>query len=117
IFVDPGGQNRIVVVKGANDALRPADVDAAAPLLEQAACIVLQFVIPLETVAHTVAFARSRGIRTIVNPAPALPVDLGGLAGVDYFIPNQTEAAMLTGRAVETRDDISACATTLLGRG
>jgi ribokinase len=117
IFVDPGGQNRIIVVKGANDALRPADVDEAAPLLEQAACIVLQFEIPLETVAYTVAFARARGIRTIVNPAPALPVDPATLEGVDYFIPNQTEAAMLTGRSVETREEIAACAKTLLDRG
>src|SRR5579872_317696 len=30
IFVDPSGQNRILVVKGANDCLRPADIDAAA---------------------------------------------------------------------------------------
>jgi ribokinase len=117
IFVDPGGQNRIIVVKGANDALRPADVDEAAPLLEQAACIVLQFEIPLETVAYTVAFARARGIRTIVNPAPALPVDPATLEGVDYFIPNQTEAAMLTGRSVETREEIAACAKTLVDRG
>jgi len=117
IFVDPSGQNRIIVVKGANDALRPADVDAAAPLLEQAACIVMQFEIPLETVAHTVAFARARGIRTIVNPAPALAADLAALAGVDYFIPNQTEAEMLTGRPAGTRDEIAACAKTLVERG
>ncbi|HMD37187.1 MAG TPA: ribokinase [Vicinamibacterales bacterium] len=117
IFVDPSGQNRIIVVKGANDALRPADVDAAAPLLEQAACIVLQFEIPLQTIAHTVAFARARGIRTIVNPAPALPVDLATLQGVDYFIPNQTEAGMLTGRPVGTHEEIAACARVLVDRG
>ena len=117
IFVDPTGQNRIIVVKGANDALRPADIDAAAPLLAQAACVVLQFEIPLETVAYTVAFARNRGIPTVVNPAPALPVDLETLAGVDYFVPNQTEAGMLTGHPVETRDDIDACAKILVGRG
>ena len=41
IFVEPNGQNRILVVKGANDALKPADVDAAAELLKSADCIVL----------------------------------------------------------------------------
>ena len=41
IFVDPSGQNRIIVVKGANDELRPADVDAAADILKSADCIVL----------------------------------------------------------------------------
>src|SRR5208283_5763863 len=43
IFVEPNGQNRILVVKGANDALKPADVDAAAEVLKSADCIVLQF--------------------------------------------------------------------------
>src|SRR3984885_13500293 len=39
IFVEPNGQNRILVVKGANDALKPADVDEAAEELEGAARI------------------------------------------------------------------------------
>src|ERR1700752_2580696 len=53
IFVEPNGQNRILVVKGANDALKPADVDAAADLLKPVDCIVLQFEIPIETVYYT----------------------------------------------------------------
>src|SRR5271167_2846364 len=71
IFVEPGGQNRILVVKGANDTLSPEDIDAAAPLLRKADTIVMQFEIPLRTVYHTVRFAESEGIRCIVNPAPA----------------------------------------------
>src|SRR5271167_559934 len=43
IFVDPTGQNRILVIKGANEMLSPADVDAAAPILRQADAILLQF--------------------------------------------------------------------------
>ena len=46
IFVEPNGQNRILVVKGANDELKPADIDAAADLLKAVDCIVLQFEIP-----------------------------------------------------------------------
>src|SRR5437879_10540455 len=76
IFVEPNGQNRILVVKGANDALKPADVDAAAELLKTVDCIVLQFEIPLETVYYTVTFARKNGIRCIVNPAPTSPIEL-----------------------------------------
>src|SRR3954451_3479737 len=75
IFVDPNGQNRIFVVKGANDELKAADVDAAADLLKAVDCIVLQFEIPLETVYYCVSFAKKNGIRCIVNPAPAAPVD------------------------------------------
>src|ERR1700685_1082637 len=87
IFVEPNGQNRILVVKGANDLLKPADVDAASELLKTVDCIVLQFEIPLETVYYSVALARRNGIRCIVNPAPAQPIDLDALAGLDYLVP------------------------------
>ncbi len=75
IFVEPNGQNRIIVVKGANDTLKPADVEAAAAILRGVDTIVLQFEIPLDTVAYTVQFARKHGIRCIVNPAPAQPIN------------------------------------------
>src|SRR5271157_979029 len=105
IFVEPNGQNRILVVKGANDALKPADVDAAAETLKSADCIVLQFEIPLETVYYAMAFARKHGVRCMVNPAPAQPVDLQALADLDYFVPNESEAETITGSPVKTADD------------
>src|SRR3954453_15593815 len=70
IFVEPSGQNRIWVVKGANDRLSPADVDAAAAVLEGADFLVLQLEVPIETVYYALHFARKRGIRSILNPAP-----------------------------------------------
>ncbi len=117
IFVESNGQNRIIVVKGANDRLSPADVDAAESVLGSADCIVLQFEIPLETVYHTVRFAKARGIRCIVNPAPALPIDIAALAGVDYFVPNETEAEAITGMSVRTIDEAGACARHLVAQG
>ncbi|HLW84717.1 MAG TPA: ribokinase [Candidatus Sulfotelmatobacter sp.] len=117
IFVDPSGQNRILVVKGANDALKPADVDAAAETLKTADCIVLQFEIPLETVYYAVAFARKYGVRCIVNPAPAQPVDLKALADLDYFVPNESEAETITGTAVHSVEDARQCAAKLIVGG
>jgi len=117
IFVDPSGQNRILVVKGANDALTPADVDAAAETLKAADCIVLQFEIPLETVYHTVAFARQHNIPCIVNPAPAQPVDMAALKNLDYFVPNEHEAETITGTSVKNLDDAERCAETLVRQG
>jgi len=64
IFVERSGQNRIWVVKGANDRLLPEDVKGAADLLRRADIIVLQLEIPLETVYYTLRFAREHGIRT-----------------------------------------------------
>jgi ribokinase len=117
IFVEPNGQNRILVVKGANDALKPADVDAAAETLKAADCIVLQFEIPLETVYYTVAFARKHGIRCILNPAPGHAVEMHALAGLDYFIPNESEAETIIGIAVRSVEDAKKCADKLVGGG
>jgi len=117
IFVEPNGQNRIFVVKGANDRLMPADVDAAASMLKTVDCMVLQFEIPLETVYHSVRFARENGIRCIVNPAPAQPVDLKALEGLDYFVPNESEAETITGMPVRNIDDAKKCAEKLLTGG
>src|SRR5580692_5145404 len=105
IFVEPNGQNRIFVVKGANDLLKPVD------------CMVLQFEIPLETVYYSVAFARKNNIRCIVNPAPAQPVNLNALAGLDYFIPNESEAETITGMPVRNVEDAKKCAEKLLSCG
>ena len=117
IFVEPNGQNRILVVKGANDALKPADVDAAADTLKTADCIVLQFEIPLPTVYYTVQFARKNGIRCILNPAPAQTVDLAALKDLDYFVPNESEAETITGKAVRNVEDAKQCASKLLAQG
>jgi len=117
IFVEPTGQNRIFVVKGANDLLTPADVDAASDLLKTVDCMVLQFEIPLETVYHSVAFARKNAIRCIVNPAPAQSIDLNALAGLDYFVPNESEAETITGMPVRNLEDAKKCAENLLAGG
>jgi ribokinase len=117
IFVEPDGQNRILVVKGANDALKPADVDAAADMLKATDCIVLQFEIPLATVYYTIAFARKHGIQCILNPAPGQGVDMRELTGLDYFVPNESEAETITGIAVRNIDDAKRCAAKLVGDG
>lgn len=117
IFVEPNGQNRIIVVKGANDTLRPADVDTAAETLRGVDTIVLQFEIPMETIAYTVQFARKHGIRCIVNPAPAQPIDAKQLNAADYFIPNESEAEVITGLPVQSIDDAKKCAAALLQQG
>jgi ribokinase len=117
IFVEPNGQNRIIVVKGANDTLKPADVDAAAAALRTVHTIVLQFEIPLETVYYTIQFARKNGVRCIVNPAPAQPVNLEQLREADYFVPNETEAEVLSGLPVHSLDDAKHCAAALLQHG
>jgi ribokinase len=115
--VDTTGQNRIWVIKGANDLLLPHDVDTAADVLATADCIVLQLEIPIETVYYTLRFAQQRGIRTILNPAPAQALEIAEIARATYVIPNETEAEALAGREVRTLDDARACAESILKTG
>lgn len=117
IFVDSSGQNRILVVKGANDKLSPEDVNAAAGLLRHADFIVLQLEVPVETVYHTLRFAREHGVRTILNPAPAQPVDLREIISADYLIPNESEAEAISGRPVRNLDEARHCVQRLLQQG
>jgi len=117
IFVDQTGQNRIIVVKGANDRLLPQDVDLAALVLRKADCIVLQLEVPLTTVYHAIRFARAHGIRCILNPAPGQPLELKEAALVDYFIPNESEAEAITGLPLRSPEEVKACAQFLLDQG
>jgi ribokinase len=98
ILVDANGQNSIVLAGGANDLLSTAHIDAAHALFEQASIIVLQLEIPLPTVRHAIQLAHRLGKTVVLNPAPVpaggLPADL--LEFVDYLIPNEVEAWMLS---------------------
>src|SRR5262245_45457433 len=97
ILVDGSAQNQIVVVPGANAALSPADVRAAAPLIRSSALLLCQLEVPLDSVHEALRIAREAGTRTLLNPAPAtaLPDDL--LALVDLCVPNETELEALAG--------------------
>jgi len=117
IFVESSGQNRIWVVKGANDRVSPDDVDAAADVIAGADFLVMQLEIPVETVYYALHFARERGIRTILNPAPGQALDLARIADADYVIPNETEAEALAGMPVRDLLEARACAKKLLDGG
>jgi ribokinase len=105
IFVESSGQNRILVVKGANDRLTPEDVYAAKDVILRADKIVLGLEIPLLTSIKALQFAKEHGIKTIFNPAPAQVLNLAEAGFADYLIPNETEAEILSGMPVHNLDD------------
>ncbi len=117
IFVDSSGQNRILVIKGANDRLSPSDIDASIEVLRSADFVITQLEIPLETVLYTMKIARGSGVRTILNPAPGQHLDVSSLANADYVIPNETEAEALTGIPVVDLESAQAAARELLNAG
>lgn len=118
IFVDESGQNRILIVKGANDLLAPADIDAAATDLKACAMIILQLEAPLPTVYHAIDFGRKHGVPVLLNPAPATKsLDIAKVCACDFFVPNETELSILTGLPMETMADVEEAAKSLLVRG
>jgi ribokinase len=107
IRVDASGENDIVMVPLANGKLDEKLVDEAIAA-RAASCSVLltQLETPHRLTRHTLATARDAGLTTVLDPAPAQPLDEGIWALVDVITPNETEAAILTGIAVT--DDASA---------
>ena len=98
IIVDDQGSNAIAVDLGANRALSPDDIDQAEEAITAADAVLAQLEIPLDTALYAMSVARRHGVRTILNPAPALPFPAGNLARVDILTPNLTEAQVLSGQ-------------------
>ncbi|KAB7897514.1 ribokinase [Rouxiella sp. S1S-2] len=118
IFVDDQSQNRILIIKGANAKLSPADIDAAAEQLKACSLIVLQLEIPLPTVYYAIDFARQHGIKVILNPAPAVAgLDIDYACQCEFFMPNETELEILTGLPTSTEEEVLRAGRMLLGRG
>ncbi|GHB30800.1 ribokinase [Streptomyces viridiviolaceus] len=96
IVVDAEGGNSIVVVPGANatvDRVLPRDEGCIA----SADSLLLQLETPLSAVLAGARTARAHGVRTILTPAPAQPLPPELLAATDLLVPNEHEAAALTG--------------------
>jgi ribokinase len=118
IGVEPDGQNRIVVISGANDLLKPEDLDPLTSLLDDTTLVVLQCETPLPTVERAIELAASRNATVILNIAPYRPVNLTRLARqINYLIVNETEASQLTGMVVETVQQATQCAGTIRAKG
>src|ERR1700722_17866093 len=118
IMVEPSGENSILIVKGANADLSPADVEAEADDLKTCDLILLQLEVPLETVYAAIAFGKRHGVKTALNPAPATAaLDVDRIRDVTFFIPNETELAILTGMPVDSESSIVTAARSLLDKG
>jgi ribokinase len=118
IFVNHDtGENAIIVYPGAGGALSAADVDAAADAIRGAKVFVTQLEQPAATAQHGLEVARAAGVVTIFNPAPAVPIPDSIYPFCDYIVPNETEAATLTGLSVATLNDAKRVGDALLAKG
>ena len=117
IVVEPGGRNAILVDIGANREMDERFVDERAALLDGADVLLTVTEAPLAAVRRSIELASSRGIPTVLNPAPAVPLDQSLLSRVTVLTPNASEVAALTGREARSLDSAAAAARELLRRG
>lgn len=118
IFVDPTSDNRILIIKGANNELTPEVLDKYVDLIKNTKIIVLQQEIPLETNYHAIDLANQFGVPVLLNPAPAnKDLDINHVSKVDFFSPNETELATLTGMPTNDMDEVKQAAKHMITLG
>lgn len=117
IIVEESGQNRILVVAGANSEVDKEYVDRHLAAIKESDIVVTQLEIPIETVEYTLKKAKEFGKITILNPAPARELSDEIIKNSDFIIPNESELALITGMAVETEEEIKKAGKKLLDMG
>ncbi|MFO7780393.1 MAG: ribokinase [Spirochaetia bacterium] len=118
IFVEPDSSNSILIVKGANSYLEPADIDRARDQILGSDLVVMQLEVQLSTVYYTIELCSAHGVPVLLNPAPADPkLELERIIGVGFFAPNETELATLTGKPVDTIEQAKDAAQGIVDAG
>jgi len=117
IELNPRGENRIIVSPGANGALTGQDLKSLPLAWRNTAIFVTQLEIPLPTVKAALSIAKKNGAITILNPSPPTLLPSGVLPLVDFLVPNEWEAQLLTGIKIKKRADVPKIALNLLQMG
>lgn len=99
IGIQTGGQNRIIVVPGANGTFTPTRFEQVQGLVDRASHVLLQLEIPLETVQAAALRATANGAVVILDPAPAQHLPSSLMAAADFITPNESELLALLHRA------------------
>lgn len=109
--------NRIVVVKGANDKLTKNDIDNNIDLIKQCDILMVQLEIPLSVVKYVITLGHIMHKKIILNPAPAQKIDHKVLEYVTYLTPNKTELETLTKMSIADEDDLKIALDKISGFG
>jgi ribokinase len=117
IMVDRSGEKQILTALGANRRLTETDIQKVKDRIQSAKVLLTQLEVPLPTVTLGFRLARAAGVKTVLDPAPAVPLSEVLLQLVDVIRPNASEAETLTGVPVRDRSSAAAAARNLLDRG
>ncbi|WP_193105738.1 ribokinase [Brachybacterium sp. FME24] len=118
IRVDASGENDIVMVPLANAALTEEQIDAALEEFAPGSRVLLtQLEIPFALTMHAIRGAHEKDLTVVLDPAPAHDLDASIWPLVDVVTPNETEASMLTGIEVDSREAAVRAGQWFLERG
>ncbi|MCB2291206.1 ribokinase [Clostridium sp. CS001] len=117
INVNREGNNSIVVVAGANMNISTDEIKKSYSIIKSSDVIIAQFETPSEITMEAFIYAKSHGIITILNPAPAKKIDNELFKYTDIIIPNETEAYELTGILVEDLESAKKAADNFIAMG
>lgn len=117
ISVDDHAENSIVVASGANMLLNEQDVDKMLEEMCEGDILLMQLEIPLQTVEYAARKAFGKGVKVVLNPAPArsLPKEL--FRHLYMVTPNRIEAEMLTGIKIANDADVEKVAEEICAMG
>ncbi len=117
IILEADGENRIIVVPGANMELSAEDIFELESVIRGAKLLVIQLEMELGVCEAVAAIASRNGIPLILNPAPARILNEQLLSQVTYLTPNETEAGLLSGMAVDSLETAELAARALIHKG
>ncbi|AVP53881.1 ribokinase [Clostridium tetani] len=117
VTVDKDGNNSIVVVSGANMSLKKEDIYQFKEAIKDSNILITQFETPIDVAEDAFKLAKSFGVTTILNPAPAKEITENLLKNTDIIIPNEMEAFEITKIKIKNENDIKKSAEVFLERG
>jgi ribokinase len=103
IWVDAHGQNRILIVPGANHDFDETHAANAIASIPELSIVLGQCEIPQSVTTAAFVAAKKRGALTILNPAPYQDLSPDLLAVTDWLIPNEVEFEELVSKAPTTQ--------------
>ena len=106
-----------MVIPAACANITPEDVEKCRPLIEGAAYILLQHEINFDAQYKVIDIAHAAGVKVVLNPAPACEIPEDVIGKIDIVTPNETEAQVLTGVEVKTREDAERAAKVFFDKG
>jgi len=117
VYVNPEGENSIVVLRAANGLLTRDDVLAQSTVLETADIVLCQLETTLEATVAALRRANELHKTTIFNPSPLLAEFPWGHVTLDFLIVNERESAALLGFFAESTSDAPQIRAKMAGLG